>query len=39
MCYPAREYFVGDNDVILGEIGGIPFYIRILNMKLGNIQI
>jgi len=27
MCYPANEYQVGDDDVLLGKIGGIPFYI------------
>ena len=27
MCYPAKEYMVGDKDVLVGEIGGIPFYI------------
>ncbi|WP_104667522.1 DUF779 domain-containing protein [Ensifer adhaerens] len=27
MCYPADDYIVGDNDVKLGEIGGVPFYI------------
>lgn len=27
MCYPADEYRVGETDVKLGEIGGVPFYI------------
>ena len=27
MCYPANEFMVGDNDVKLGEIGGVPVYI------------
>ncbi|WP_142809847.1 DUF779 domain-containing protein [Tepidiphilus olei] len=27
MCYPLGEFLVGDNDVLLGEIGGAPFYI------------
>ncbi|HEX7917553.1 DUF779 domain-containing protein [Rudaea sp.] len=28
MCYPRREFLVGDDsDVRLGEIGGLPFYI------------
>jgi uncharacterized protein (DUF779 family) len=27
MCYPADEFIVGDDDVLLGEIGGAPFYI------------
>lgn len=27
MCYPRSEFPVGDSDVHLGEIGGVPFYI------------
>ncbi len=27
MCYPADDYIVGDHDVKLGEIGGVPVYI------------
>ena len=27
MCYPAGEFLIGDGDVQLGEIGGMPFYI------------
>lgn len=27
MCYPQGEFLVGDNDVLLGEICGAPFYI------------
>jgi uncharacterized protein (DUF779 family) len=27
MCYPQTEFIVGDRDVLLGEIGGAPFYI------------
>jgi uncharacterized protein (DUF779 family) len=27
MCYPAREFIVGDADVRLGEVGGAPVYI------------
>jgi uncharacterized protein len=27
MCYPQHEFVVGDNDVLLGDIGGVPFYI------------
>lgn len=27
MCYPASDFIVGDRDVLLGEIGGAPFYI------------
>lgn len=27
MCFPDGEFIVGDADVLLGEIGGCPFYI------------
>ncbi len=27
MCYPQHEFVVSDNDVLLGDIGGVPFYI------------
>ncbi|OUD13211.1 DUF779 domain-containing protein [Thioflexithrix psekupsensis] len=27
MCYPAGEFFLGENDIKLGEIGDCPFYI------------
>ncbi len=27
MCYPANEFRVGETDVKLGEIGGVPVYI------------
>jgi uncharacterized protein (DUF779 family) len=27
MCYPRSEFLIGDADVKLGEIGGMPFYI------------
>ncbi|MBY5544831.1 DUF779 domain-containing protein [Rhizobium leguminosarum] len=27
MCYPADEFMIGDSDVKLGEIGGVPVYI------------
>jgi uncharacterized protein len=27
MCYSKLEFVVGDNDVLLGDIGGAPFYI------------
>ncbi len=27
MCYPRGEFLVGDSDILLGEIGGSPFYI------------
>ncbi|KLK91781.1 acetaldehyde dehydrogenase [Microvirga vignae] len=26
MCYPQGDYIVGDTDVLLGAIGGAPFY-------------
>ena len=28
MCYPAKEYTVGNSDVKLGEVDGTPFYIN-----------
>jgi uncharacterized protein (DUF779 family) len=27
MCYPRREFRIGDRDVYLGEIADVPFYI------------
>jgi uncharacterized protein (DUF779 family) len=27
MCYPRGEFLIGDNDVLLGELNGTPFYI------------
>ena len=27
MCYPRNEFHIGDGDVYLGEIAGVPFYI------------
>lgn len=27
MCYPRSEFVIGDRDVLLGHIGGAPFYI------------
>lgn len=27
MCYPQGEFLVGGSDILLGEIGGAPFYI------------
>ena len=27
MCYPRNEFKIGGQDVLLGEIGGCPFYI------------
>lgn len=26
MCYPRDEFRIGDSDILLGEIGGAPFY-------------
>lgn len=26
MCYPEGDFLIGDYDVLLGEIGGCPFY-------------
>ncbi|WP_201008278.1 DUF779 domain-containing protein [Paenibacillus glycanilyticus] len=26
MCFPLGEFLIGDQDVLLGEIGGAPFY-------------
>ncbi|MGQ7277012.1 DUF779 domain-containing protein [Brevibacillus thermoruber] len=26
MCYPRGEFLIGENDVLLGEIGETPFY-------------
>ena len=28
MCYPRKEYMVGNSDVKLGEIGGVPIYMN-----------
>ena len=30
MCYPAGEFRIGDRDVKLGEIAGVPVYISAL---------
>lgn len=27
MCYPAGEFRIGDSDILLGEVGGVPVYI------------
>ncbi|MBR0828217.1 DUF779 domain-containing protein [Bradyrhizobium manausense] len=27
MCYPAGEFLIGEHDVLLGHIGGMPVYI------------
>ncbi|GHC70469.1 hypothetical protein GCM10010136_16800 [Limoniibacter endophyticus] len=33
MCYPTDDFIIGDNDVLLGEIGGAPFYISGLQYE------
>jgi uncharacterized protein len=33
MCFPAGELIIGDGDVLLGEIGGCPFYIAAQQYK------
>jgi uncharacterized protein (DUF779 family) len=27
MCFPAREFRIGQRDVLLGHVGGMPFFI------------
>ncbi|TRL40834.1 DUF779 domain-containing protein [Rhizobium straminoryzae] len=27
MCYPAGDFLLADHDVLIGHIGGVPFYI------------
>lgn len=27
MCYPEGEFLIGDQDLLLGHVGGMPFYI------------
>ncbi|MBB3610607.1 DUF779 domain-containing protein [Rhizobium sp. BK602] len=34
MCYPSDEYRVGETDVKLGEIGGVPVYINASQFEL-----
>ncbi len=34
MCYPRGEFLVGARDVLLGEIGGTPFYIGAQQYEL-----
>lgn len=29
MCYPLGEFIVGDSDILMGEIGGCPFYMSV----------
>ncbi|MFD3190891.1 DUF779 domain-containing protein [Sedimentitalea sp. HM32M-2] len=28
MCFQQGDYIVGDSDVLVGEIGGVPFYMN-----------
>lgn len=28
MCFQQGDYIVGDSDVLIGEIGGLPFYMN-----------
>ncbi len=39
MCYPKGEMLLGDNDVLLGEIGGAEFYISAEQYKAWNYPI
>ena len=40
MCFPAKEYLVGNSDIKLGEIDGTPFYMNEDQYeKNGNTQI
>ncbi|MQQ10599.1 DUF779 domain-containing protein [Epibacterium sp. SM1979] len=34
MCYPAGEFRTGNQDVLLGHIGGCPFYIGAAQFEL-----
>jgi uncharacterized protein (DUF779 family) len=34
MCYPAGEFRVGQRDVMLGEVEGVPVYIGALQYEL-----
>ena len=27
MCYPASDFRIGERDILLGEVGGVPVYI------------
>ena len=35
MCFPAKEYQVGNSDIKLGEIDGTPFYMNEDQYELG----
>jgi uncharacterized protein (DUF779 family) len=34
MCYPRGEFRIGARDVLLGDIGGTPFYIGALQFEV-----
>jgi uncharacterized protein (DUF779 family) len=34
MCYPAAEFRVGQRDVLLGHVAGVPFYIGAAQFEL-----
>lgn len=34
MCYPQGDFLIGDHDVKLGDIGGMPFYISASQFEL-----
>ena len=34
MCYAQGDFIIGDGDVLLGEIGGAPFYISASQYKV-----
>jgi uncharacterized protein (DUF779 family) len=33
MCYPANDFRVGQRDVLLGEVDGVPVYIGALQFE------
>ena len=39
MCYPVKEYTVGNSDVKLGEVDGTPFYINEDQYEISNVDI
>ncbi|MFN4159357.1 MAG: DUF779 domain-containing protein [Gemmobacter sp.] len=34
MCYPQGDFLIGDHDVRMGQIGGMPFYISASQFEL-----
>jgi len=36
ICFDAGELIVGDHDVLLGELGGCPFYTTSVNTRCGS---